>query len=159
MLNSCRRTIIAAALIASLSMLNAAWAEGITIENAWVRSAPPVATVLAGYMTIHNHSGKAITLISVTSPAFESVALHRTTMHNGMMHMEAVKSLVIESSGMVKLEPNGYHLMLNNPKQKISSGDSIPFTLNFDGKTEEVNALVKQDEEEQEATPAHHHHH
>jgi len=153
-----RNTLIAAVLLLCLSGINTGQAEEITVENAWVRSAPSVATVLAGYMTLHNYSDKAITLTSVTSPAFESVELHRTTLHGGMMHMEAIKSLLIEGNSTVKLEPNGYHLMLNDPKQKISTGDTIPFTLNFEGAMQKIDALVKQDDA-QESAPTHHHHH
>jgi hypothetical protein len=153
-----RDALIAAALVTCLSGINTSWAEEITVENAWVRSAPPVATVLAGYMTIQNHSDKAITLTAVNSPAFESVELHRTTLHGGMMHMEAIKFLVIEGNSSVKLEPNSYHLMLNNPKQKISTGDTIQFSLNFDGATKQVSATVKQDDEQDSAHHHHHHH-
>ena len=153
-----RRTLIAATLAASLGWINTCVAGDITIENAWVRSAPPMSTVMAGYMTIHNHSSKAVTLTSITSPVFESIELHSTTMHDGMMHMEGLKSLAIEGNGTVKLEPNGYHLMLNNPKQKINTGDTIHFTLNFDDQTEEVTATVKQDEEQESAPMMMHHH-
>ena len=156
MLSRYRRTLITTALVTCLSGVNTSRADEITIENAWVRSAPPVATVLAGYMTIHNHSDKAVTLTAVNSPAFESVELHRTMMHNGMMHMEAINSLVIEGNATVKFEPSSYHLMLNNPKQKINTGDTIPFTLSFDGATQKVDAVVKQDDEQDSA---HHHHH
>lgn len=158
MLKHYRNMLIATALAASLGTIKTGSAGEITIEDAWVRSAPPVATVLAGYMTIHNHTGKAITLTAVSSPAFGSAELHRTTLHNGMMHMEAVKELVIKEGETVKLEPNGYHLMLNNPKQKIRTGDTIPFTLKFDGQTEETTATVKQDGQEEESQPHHHHH-
>lgn len=158
MLKHYSQMLIAATLAASLGTIKASIAGEISIENAWVRSAPPVATVLAGYMTIHNHSGKAITLTAVTSPAFDSVELHRTTLHDGMMHMEAVKELIIKGGAMVKLEPNGYHLMLSNPRQKVRTGDTIPFTLKFDGQSEEVTATVKPDGEEEEGQPHHHHH-
>lgn len=156
-----RTSLIASAVVAALAMTNTSRAAEISVENAWIRSAPPSATVLAGYMTLHNHSGKAVTLTSVTSPAFESVELHRTTLHGGMMHMEPVKTLVIDGKGMVKLEPNGYHLMLNNPKQKIKNGDAIQFTLNFNGEAQPVNVVVKDgsDETGGASQMEHHHHH
>ncbi len=152
-----RHIMICTILAASLSAANVGQASEITIENAWVRSAPPTATILAGYMTLHNHSSKTVILTSATSPAFESAELHRTTMHDGMMHMESVKRLIIKSNGTVKLEPNSYHLMLNKPKQKVTTGDTIPFTLSFDGKIVQVTATVKQDDGE-ESAPAHHQH-
>lgn len=150
-----KNALIAITMTACLNVIPNAWAGQLTIENPWVRSAPPAATVLAAYMTIHNHSDTTATLTSVSSPAFESVQLHRTTLHDGMMHMEAVKTLAIEAGGTVKLKPSSYHLMLSKPKQTIKSGDTIPFTLNFGDKSETVTAVVRQDEEE--STPHHHH--
>lgn len=153
-----REILLATALTGLMGIANTGWAGEISVEDAWVRSAPPTVTVMAGYMTLHNHSGKAVKLTSVTSPSFESVELHRTTMHGGMMHMKPVKVLIIKANDTVRLEPNGYHLMLNNPKQKISSGDTIHFTLNFDGTTEQVDAVVKEGNGEGESASHGHHH-
>ena len=158
MLKSLRNKNNFIAITSSLLMMatNAWGAEQIDIENPWIRSAPPTATVLAGYMTIRNHSDHSITFTSANSPAFKSVQLHRTTLHNGMMHMETVKTLPINSKDSVQLEPGSYHLMLSNPKQPIKTGDSIPLTLHFGNTTQSINLVVKQDDET--PTNTHHHH-
>lgn len=155
MSKSYTNALVAITMTACLNMSPSTWAGQLVIENPWVRSAPPSATVLAAYMTIHNHSNTTTTLTSITSTAFESVQLHRTTMHNGMMHMDAVETLVIAAGGMAKLEPNSYHLMLSNPKQTIKTGDAIPLTLSFGATSKTITAVVQQDEEV--STPHHHH--
>ncbi len=140
-------------------MATTAWgAEQINIENPWIRSAPPTATVLAGYMTIHNRSGNNIVFTAASSPSFSTVQLHRTTLHNGMMHMETVKTLPINAGGSATLEPGSYHLMLSNPKQAIKTGDSIPLTLHFENITKSIHLIVKQNDEATTDANSHQHH-
>lgn len=151
---------ILAAALTGLLVSASSHAGEIAIDNAWIRSAPPSVTVLAGYMTIENHADKDVTLISASSPAFERVELHRTMLHNGMMHMEPVESLAIKAHGSVRFEPNGYHLMLNKPKQKIGKGDAITVTLIFADRRVETQLTVQEDGgSAEENTQRHHHHH
>lgn len=153
------RDLLTAVAIAT-SLITAtptAWAaaDQISIETPWIRSAPPTATVLAGYMTIRNHSDTAIILTSATSPAFKTVQLHRTILRDGMMHMDQVKTVTIGAGKSLKLEPNSYHLMLNSPNQTIKTGNTIPLTLHFNGTAKQVTLIVQQDSE---AEPHTHHH-
>jgi copper(I)-binding protein len=54
------------------------------------------------------------------------------TMAGGIMRMRPVPGgLPIPAGQTVKLEPNGYHLMLIGPKRPFKVGDRIPATLRF----------------------------
>ena len=150
----------AAFLLANLfsGLVNAA--GDIMINNAWIRSAPPSASALAGYMDIQNHSKKTITLSSASSPQFERVEVHRSTTHNGMMHMEAVENFSINGHDSVSLKPGDYHLMLINPKQPLNRGDQASFKFTFGEESVSVNAVVKDSAEEgKEDNGVGHHHH
>jgi len=127
---------------------------GIMVKDAWVREAPPSAKVLAGYMVIENHTDKEKILVSVSSPAFNKIEIHKSVNKDGMASMEHQKQLPIAAESHVKLEPGGFHLMLFNPGKAIKAGDTIAFTLKFaNGSTSLVNATVKK------ATGGEEHHH
>ncbi len=127
---------------------------GIIVKDAWVREAPPSAKVLAGYMVIENHTDKEKVLVSVTSPAFDKIEVHKTVNKDGIASMEQQKELPVAAQGNVKLEPGGLHLMLFNPGSAIKAGDNIAFTLKFaNGSTSMVSATVKK------ATGSSEHHH
>ncbi len=118
-----------------LGMLAAAGAMaadmGIMVMNPWVREAPPTARALAGYMVVMNHADKERTLVGASSPSFGEVMLHRTVMEEGMAKMVHQHAIAIPAGGEVTFEPNGYHIMLMQPKQAFKAGDAIEVSLQF----------------------------
>jgi len=139
--------------------LSVAHAEtAIKIDDAWVRSAPPSAKVMAGYMKMTNHSLKTITVTDINSPQFKKVEVHRTVMHEGMMHMEKVEPLNLDSHQQLILEPGGYHLMLIKPVDVIAEGEQVHFNFSFDnGDKLSLMAEVKDGEEQMGHGGGHHH--
>jgi len=154
------KKLIHTALGLGLVTLSIAHAEtAIEINDAWVRSAPPSAKVMAGYMKITNHGQKTISLSSINSPQFKKVEVHRSVMHDGMMHMEKIEPLSLKSHQQLVLKPGGYHLMLIKPVHAISEGDSVHLNFNFDnGDKLSLMAEVKDGEEEMGHDDKHHHH-
>ncbi len=119
-------------------------ADSIMVHNAWVRSAPPNAKVLAAYMKIINNSDEPRALTVVSSSLFGKVQMHKTEMQDGMMKMIHQKQLDIPAGGSLTLEPGGYHLMLMNPKSVLQVGEHVDFELKFDnGLTLNINAPVR----------------
>jgi copper(I)-binding protein len=117
---------------------------GIVVKNPWVREAPPVSPVLAGYMTIENHTGKPNDLISVKSSAFQKIEIHKTIFKDGMAEMQNQNSLTIDAEKSVELKPGGTHLMLINPVKPLKAGDTVSFILVFsNGSKSIVSAPVK----------------
>jgi len=118
--------------------------QKLEVHNAWVREAPPSAKVLATYMSLHNHTDKTHTILSVTSPQFARIEIHRTEMKDGMARMLPVSRIMISSHGKVLFEPGGLHLMLIKPKNKYKSGDKIQLRLHLSDKsTFDFTAPVK----------------
>lgn len=110
-------------------------AEKIEVHDAWVREAPPAATVMAAYLTLHNHSAKAYTLVRLSSPDFKKVEMHRMEQHDGMNKMIPVSRVILSSKGSVSFQPGGMHLMLMKPKRPFKAGDTINLTLFFTDKS------------------------
>lgn len=142
-----------------LTTLSVAHAEtAIQISDPWVRSAPPSAKVMAGYMKMTNHSLKTITLSDINSPQFDKVEVHRSVMHEGMMHMEKIEPLTLKSHQELVLEPGGYHLMLIKPLHAIAEGEQVHFNLSFDnGDKLSLMAEVRGGEEKMDHGGGHHH--
>ena len=119
--------------------------DHIQIKHGWVRLAPPNASVLAGYCTLENHANQSIELVSVQSPLFESVEIHRTEINAGSSRMQRLERLEIKARQSVRFSPNGLHLMLIAPKQKITMDSKIPIRFNFLGQERTVEFIVRRE--------------
>ncbi len=132
------------ALIIMFMFSSAFAADNIMVHNAWVRSAPPNAKMLAAYMRIVNKSDEPRTLTAVSSSLFGEVQMHKTEMQDGMMKMIRQKKLDIPAGGALTLEPGGHHLMLMHPKSVLQVGKHVDFELKFDsGLILNINAPVR----------------
>lgn len=107
-------------------------AQEVTVEDAWIRAAPPNAMAMAGYMNISNQTDSDVAVVDVTSVAFTSAMIHETVIEDGIAKMHHHKRLVIPRGQSVSLEPNGYHLMLMRPKQELGPGDQAELTIELD---------------------------
>lgn len=108
------------------------WACDLQVESAWIREAPPNATVLAGYAVLKNAGDKPLSIISIDSPAFTAVEPHETATTNGVASMHAMATLILAAGDKVEFAPGGKHLMLVNPKQMLKKGDSVTLKLKDD---------------------------
>lgn len=106
----------------------------IRIENAWIREAPPVASVQAGYFTLCNDGEKSVTLESVESDAFGHIEMHETIEKDGASRMEKLDGVVFAAGECIRFERGGRHLMLFDAIERLSDGDTAVLTLLVDGK-------------------------
>lgn len=146
--------------IACLVISNVAYAENsLKIDNTWSPAAPPVAKVMAGYMTISNNSQHAIKVSTAKSPLFKNVEIHLTKMENDMMRMVKQEHLNIPANTKVELKPGGLHMMLIGKLKPIKTGSSIPVTISFDnGESINITLAVKENNEPQMMHDHSHHH-
>lgn len=110
----------------------------IDVSDAWSR--PVIATpdtssmegsVGAVYLTMRNPKQTMDRFISAESTIAEAVELHQTTVTNGIMNMQMLPDIEIESGGQLELKPGSYHFMLVGLKQDLAPGDFFPLTLRF----------------------------
>ncbi len=131
-------------LMLALAPLTTLAQSPISVEDAWVRAAPPAAQVLSGYFTVRNGARDAVTLTRVESPNFARVEMHRSEIVDGVARMEAVESVEIPARGNLEFAPGGLHLMLMEPLGAMAAGTTVYFVLTFDnGWTLEVTAPVR----------------
>jgi len=134
------------------------YAEGLEIQNPWVRMPPPVADTAAGYMTLTNNSRTAIEIVSVTSSVSESAEFHSMVMHEGMMHMNKMDDVVIAAGESLVFDTGSNHLMLIGLEHVLHASDMITLSIKTkDNKTYTINAEVI-DMRKNAQSQQHHHH-
>jgi hypothetical protein len=121
-------------LIAALGLVPAAGkAGGISVRDAWIREAPPGATLMAGYLELRNTTSRPQVLVAASSTGFESVMMHRTMVKDGMAGMEHLSQIELAPNASLIFAPGGNHLMLMNPKRALRAGDAVVIKLEFRG--------------------------
>ena len=95
-------------------------------DNVVVVAPAPDMPMAAAYLEIGNRSGDVVRITAVTSPQYESVEIHETTLEDGIARMREIPVLEIADGETVTFERGGKHLMLMRP-------DGVPdaVTLNF----------------------------
>lgn len=116
-------------LLLGLISLPAMADQSLMAHAPWVREAPPMARMLAGYVTLENKTGHAIKITGANSPAFAAVEMHRSVIKNGMAEMIKQAYVTVPAHGSFSFSPGHYHLMLMHPKRALKAGDSIRMTL------------------------------
>ncbi len=103
---------------------------GLSVEGAWLLRGPPVASVLAGFLTVHNPGAAEVTIHGAESRWFDRVAFHETeTDAQGRAHMRALSNLVVPAHGEALLRPGGKHLMLIGPRPEVFELERVPIAL------------------------------
>ena len=70
----------------------------------------------AGYLVITNNTDATSRITRVSSPQFEAVELHETTITDGVSRMRELEELLVPAGSSVVLERGGKHLMLMRPR-------------------------------------------
>lgn len=113
-------------LSALFAVAGAAHAEGkLGVTDAWIRSAPPGASMLAGYATLKNDGDKPISILTVQSEEFRMTSLHETIVQGGVSKMREVHRIELAPGETVALAPGGKHLMLMQPRGEIGPGAKV----------------------------------
>lgn len=104
----------------------------VRISQAWARTTPPGAVTGAAYLTVTNAGRAPEQLLGAASPAAEKVEIHRMSIRDGVMRMQAAKAGVdIPAGQRLELRPGGYHLMLSGLRKPLRPGDRVVVTLRF----------------------------
>lgn len=99
------------------------------LRDGWIRMTPVKMPMMAGFGRIENRCTKPVTIVGVSSPAFEDVSLHETRMVDGVSRMRALPELGIAPDGAAVLKPGGMHLMLMEPHAPLKEGGRV--TIEF----------------------------
>jgi hypothetical protein len=135
------RALASIALLFSTAVL--AESAVVTVRDGWVRPAPPVAQVRAGYLVLVNPGEKEIVIDRVDSKDFGAVEIHEMVDDGGVMRMRRVDKLRVPAKGEVALRPGGLHLMLFRPVRELAAGEKVGLRLRGVGFELETSLVVK----------------
>ncbi len=137
-------------------------AATITVDKAWARNSPAMATAGAAYMNLTASADDKLVKASVDATVAQSVEIHETVMAestagtgmtkgtmmdktkgtgsdathgtgmSGAMTMKPVESITLPKGVMVELKPGGYHIMMLKLAKPLKVGDTVKITLTFD---------------------------
>lgn len=115
------------ALGLSLLTLAAHASAQVQVSDAWVRATVPGQPSSGAFMTVTADSDSQ--LLGVASPVAKTVQIHEMSMKDDVMRMGPVNAVPLPAGKPVKLDPDGYHVMLMDLNAQIKEGDQVPLTL------------------------------
>jgi copper(I)-binding protein len=118
-------------------------APTVSARDGWIRPAPPVAKVRAGYVVIENAGAADVVLTKAESPDFGAIEIHTMYDDEGTMRMRRVPELRVPAKGKVELKPGGLHLMMFRPQRALAEGDAVAVTLSGEGATVAATLIVR----------------
>ena len=137
-----RLSMLAAGLLFSAGVLAGA-ADNVSVQDPYVRLAPPNAAATGAFMVIRNTGDKDVKVIKADNPVSKATELHTHLNEGGVMKMRPVPAIEIKAKGEAVLKPGGLHVMMIDLKAPLKEGDSVPITLTFDdGSSKQVDARV-----------------
>ena len=128
-----------AALAATLLVVSAALAQAAApkVEGAWIRSSVPGQQGTGAFMQLT--SAQPLELVRITTPAAGIAEVHEMKLEGDIMRMRPLRKLELPAGRTVELKPGGHHLMLQELKQPLRAGTTVPMTLVFrDAKGAEI---------------------
>lgn len=135
-------SLLAASLLFSAGVFAGA-ADQVSVQEPYVRLAPPNAPATGAFMVIKNNGDKDIKVLKAANPASRVTELHTHINDGGVMRMRPVPAIEIKAKGEAVLKPGGLHVMLIDMKAPLNEGDVVPITLGFDdGSSKVVEAKV-----------------
>jgi periplasmic copper chaperone A len=112
--------------------------SSMMVSDCWIRLLPG-SLPSGAYFKLMNMADKPVDLTGVTTGAFGMAMLHQTQSNGSTSTMAMVDKVTVPANGTLAFTPGNYHVMLEEPKQQLKVGTSIPLTFEFsDG--EKVNA-------------------
>jgi len=135
-------SLLAVGLIFSAGVMAGA-ADNVTVQDPYVRLAPPNAPATGAFMVIKNNGDTDIKVLKADNPASRVTELHTHINDGGVMKMRPVPAIEIKAKGEAVLKPGSLHVMLIDLKAPMKEGDVVPITLSFDdGSSKQVDAKV-----------------
>lgn len=117
-------------------------APPLSVSDVVIVAPLPGKSTSVAYGTLHNSGKIDAVLASVSSPDFQNVELHETSISNGVARMQRIESLPVAANSRVHLEQGGKHLMLMGPLREFNPGDLITLHLHFDDGGPNLESLL-----------------
>ncbi|CAE6719042.1 hypothetical protein R69927_05086 [Paraburkholderia domus] len=136
--------LLLAALLSGSSIQAFAGAAATTsVSDCWIRALPGNLPS-GGYFKASNAGDQPVNLVGVSSGAFGMAMLHQTQSQGSTSSMAMVDQVAVPAHGSLVFAPGNYHVMLEQPKQPLKIGTTVPLTFSFsDGEKVTAACMVK----------------
>jgi len=114
----------------------------VKVTHAWIRLAPPSASVHAAYMQLLNQHQRLHTIVQVKADCCLMAMLHETLQRQDRVFMDHLSQLDLPAGKHVELMPGGIHIMLMKPYAPLLLNDVVTITLVFKDKTQQTITAV-----------------
>ncbi len=136
-------SLLAAGLLFSAGVLAGA-ADNVSVQDPYVRLAPPNAPATGAFMVIKNNGDKDVKVLKADNPASKVTELHTHINDGGVMKMRPVPAIEVKAKGEAVLKPGGLHVMLIGLRRPLKEGERIALALTFErAGTIEIEARVE----------------
>ncbi len=115
----------------------------VVISDVRVLAPMPGSTMGVGYMSIVNRGEETITVDAVSSPQFEKVEMHETTITDGISRMRRLDHVQIQSGATAVFEAGGKHLMLMGATSDTAPGSPVTLEINHNNGLLIVSATMQ----------------
>lgn len=102
----------------------------VDVRDAWIRASVPGQSGTGAFMKLSAPSGAR--LVGASTPVAGVAAVHEMKMEGDTMRMREVPGLELPARQTVELKAGGYHIMMMDLKQPLTSGSTVPLTLRFE---------------------------
>ena len=125
---------LSCALVLGLVLVTVNRAEepgALAVSDAWVRAPILPGRPAALYFTVENGSDAADRLVRITAEAAGWAEIHTHREDDGVMRMRKLDSLEIPAGKTVTFAPGGHHVMIFEPDESVTPGNTLAATLYF----------------------------
>ncbi|CAB3639879.1 hypothetical protein LMG24238_00172 [Paraburkholderia sediminicola] len=138
-----RNLLLAALLCGSSVQAFAGAAATVSVSDCWIRALPGDLPS-GGYFKAGNTGDQPVNLTGISTEAFGMAMLHQTQSQGSTSSMAMVHQVAVPAHGSLVFAPGNYHVMLEQPKQPLKIGTTIPLTFSFsDGEKVTASCAVK----------------
>ena len=138
-----RKLLLAVLLCGSSIQAFAGAAATESVSDCWIRALPGDLPS-GGYFKASNTGDQPVNLVGISTEAFGMAMLHQTQSQGSTSSMAMVHQVAVPAHGSLVFAPGNYHVMLEQPKQPLKIGTTIPLTFSFsDGEKVTASCAVK----------------
>jgi len=103
----------------------------VILSHGWIKQLPPVVPMRAGYFKIQNNRNQPVEIVSISSPDFSKIEIHKTEQINGVMKMTELDNLTVPAKENLAFEPGGLHLMMFDPAKTAKLDYKSSITIHY----------------------------
>lgn len=105
--------------------------KALHVAHGWARASLGQSPNSVAYVTIHNPTEKADTVVAVSCGGAARCEIHNHVMEGDIMKMRHQETLDVEPGAHVEFKPGGLHIMMFEVNAPLTAGEKTEITFTF----------------------------